>query len=218
MKKDIFNGKVKKEYLSYILGYIIFFLSLLVVGGALCIYAFVSEGSFNVSGNRFLIAIFGVVAFVLGSVYSFPALFVIRKFPKLPKLRRIFFNSDIYFTDSTTNEYFGGTRMFRGRRRKAAFDIVTSFAEAEKQMGEKKPIKYKIYLVLVIVMSVLGILLLFAMPLLFENGIILPEVSDDIFLVCWISGCCVCIGLAIFFLVRAFKVAKMAQLDNDKRE
>ena len=105
LKKDIFNGKIKKEYFSYILGCMIFFMLLFVVGGALCIYAFISEGSFHVSGWRLLLATFGVVAFVLGGGYVFPQLFLIRNFPKYPKLRRIFFNSDIYFIDSTSNEY-----------------------------------------------------------------------------------------------------------------
>ena len=90
LKRDIFHGKIKREYFSYILGYMIFFMLLFVVGGALCIYAFVLEGSFNVSGERLLLAMFGVVAFVLGGGYVFPQLFLIRNFPKYPKLRRIF--------------------------------------------------------------------------------------------------------------------------------
>ena len=126
MKKDIFKGKIKKEYFSYILGYMIFFMLLFTVGGALCIYAFVLEGSFNVSGERLLLATFGVVVFVLGGGYVFPQLFVISNFPKYPKLRRILFNSDIYFTDSTSNEYLGGSRTLQGRRNKAAFEIVTT--------------------------------------------------------------------------------------------
>ena len=85
MKKDIFNGKIKKEYFSYILGYMIFFALLFVVGGALCVYAFVSEGSFIVSGERALLVVFGSVSFVLGGGYVLPQLFVSRNFPKSPK-------------------------------------------------------------------------------------------------------------------------------------
>ena len=50
-KKDIFNGKIKKEYFSYILGYMIFFALLFVIGGALCIYASI----WGTSGERVLI-------------------------------------------------------------------------------------------------------------------------------------------------------------------
>ena len=173
-KKDIFNGKVKKEYFSYILGYMIFFMLLFVVGGALCIYAFVLEGSFNVSGERLLIATFGVVFFALGGGYVFPQLFLVRNFPKYPKLRRVWFNSDIYFTDSTSNAYFGGSRTPGGRGNKAAFEIVTAVAEAEKGMGNKKPVRYSVYCVLVFLFGVIGLVYLFAMPLLFENGIVFP--------------------------------------------
>ena len=186
----------------------IFFMLLFVVGGTLCIYAFVLEGSFNVSGERLLLAMFGVVAFVLGGGYVFPQLFLIRNFPKYPKLRRIFFNSDIYFTDSTSNEYYGGSRTPRGRRNKAAFEIVTTVAEAEKGMGNKKPVRYTIYCALVLLFGVIGLVYLFAMPLLFENGTIFPNMSDDSFLLCWILGTVVCIAFAIFFLNRALKVAR----------
>ena len=209
MKKDIFNGKIKKEYFSYILGCMIFFMLLFVVGGALCIYAFISEGSFHVSGWRLLLATFGVVAFVLGGGYVFPQLFLIRNFPKYPKLRRIFFNSDIYFTDSTSNEYYGGSRTPRGRRNKAAFDIVTAVAKAEKEMGNKKPVRYTVYCVFMLLFAVIGLAYLFAIPLLFENGTIFSNMSDDDFLLCWISGTIVCIAFAIFFLSRALKVARL---------
>ena len=209
MKKDIFKGKIKKEYFSYILGCMIFFMLLFVVGGALCIYAFISEGSFHVSGWRLLLATFGVVLFVLGGGYVFPQLFLIRNFPKYPKLRRIFFNSDIYFTDSTSNEYFGGSRTPRGRRNKAAFDIVTAVAEAEKEMGNKKPVRYTVYCIFMLLFAVIGLAYLFAMPLLFENGTIFSNMSDDAFLLCWISGTVVCIAFAIFFLSRALKVARL---------
>ena len=75
MKKDIFKGKIKKEYFSYILGCMIFFMLLFAVGGALCIYAFALEGSFNVSGERLLLATFGVVAFVFGGGVCFSSTF-----------------------------------------------------------------------------------------------------------------------------------------------
>ena len=208
MKKDIFNGKIKKEYFSYILGCMIFFMLLFVVGGALCIYAFILEGSFHVSGWRLLLATFGIALLVLGGWYVFPQLFVIRKFPKYPKLRRILFNSDIYFTDSTSNEYFGGSRTLRGRMNKAAFDTVTIFAEAEKGMGNKNPVRYTVYFVFMLLFGVIGLTYLFAMPLLFENGIVFSNMSDGTFLFFWVLGTVVCIAFAIFFLSRALKVAR----------
>ena len=145
LKKDIFHGKIKQEYFSYILGYMIFFVLLFIAIGALCIYASIWGMTTNSSGERLLIASFGVIAFVLAGVYVFLEFLVIHNFPKYQKIRRILFNSDIYFTDSTSSEYLGGSRTLRGRRNKAAFEIVTAIAEAEKEMGDKKPVRYTIY-------------------------------------------------------------------------
>lgn len=215
-RKDIFNGKVKKEYFSYILGYMIFFSLLFVVGVALCIYAFVSEGTFNVSGERLLLAVFGVVALILGGGCVFPQFFLVRKFPKYPKLRRIWFNSDIYFTNSDSNEYYGKIRGVKGRRYKVAFDIVTTFAEAEKRMGNRKPIRYIVYSALIPIMAVLGLTDLIAMPLLYENGIVFSNVPQNVFLFCYLSVGFVCVALAILFLIYAIKVAIMTPLENHK--
>ena len=214
MKKDIFNGKIKKEYYSYILGYIIFFLLLFVVGVSLCIYAFVLEGSFNVSGERALLVVFGVALFALGGGYVFPQLFVISNFPKYPKLRRILFNSDIYFTDSTSNEYFGGSRTIRGRMNKAAFDTVTAFAEVEKGMGKKKPVRYTVYMVFSILFSVIGLAWLFGAPLLFDKGAIFPNISDEIFLFLLFSVDIVFVSLAIIFFLLAYKVSKISSFEK----
>lgn len=216
LKKDIFNGKIKKEYYSYILGCMIFFALLFVVGGALCICAFVSEGSFNVSGERVLLVVFGVALFVLGAGYVFPQLFIIRNFPKYPKLRRIMFNSDIYFTDSTSNEYFGGSRTLRGRINKATFEMVTAIAEAEKSMGDKKPIRYTVYSVLALLFSVIGLAWLFGALLLFDKGAIFPNMSDEIFLFLLFSVACVFVSLSIIFFIRAYKTAQCHPFENNK--
>ena len=210
MKKDIFKGKIKKEYFSYILGYMIFFVLLFIAIGALCIYASIWGMTTNSSGERLLIASFGVIAFVLASVYVFLEFLVIHNFPKYQKIRRILFNSDIYFTDSTSNEYLGGSRTLRGRRNKAAFEIVTAIAEAEKEMGNKKPVRYTVYCAFMLLFAVIGLAYLLATPLLFENGTIFSNMSDDVFLLCWISGTIVCIAFAIFFLSRALKVARLS--------
>ena len=214
MKKDIFKGKIKKEYFSYILGYIIFFLLLFVVGVSLCIYAFVLEGSFNVSGERVLLVVFGVVLFALGGGYVFPQLFLIHNFPKYPKLRRIFFNSDIYFTDSTSNEYLGGSRTLHGRRNKATFEIVTAFVEAEKRMGNKKPVRYTVYMVFSILFSVIGLAWLFGALLLFDKGAIFPNISDEIFLFLLFSVDIVFVSLAIIFFLLAYKVSQISSFEK----
>ena len=216
MKKDIFNGKIKKEYFSYILGYMLFFVLLFVGIGILCICASIWGMTTNTSGERLLIVAFGGISFILAFVYLFLELLVVRRFPKYTKLRRILFNSDIYFADSTSNEYFGRSRTLRGRMNKAAFDTVTAFAEVEKGMGKKKPVRYTVYSALCLFIGVLGLVILIVMPLLFENGTIFQNMSDGVFSLCYISSAVACIAFSIFFLIRAYKVALMAPLENNK--
>ena len=96
------------------------------------------------------------------------------------------------------------------------FNPVLIFAEAEKGMGNKKPVRYTVYCVFMLLFAVIGLAYLFAIPLLFKNGTIFSNMSDDDFLLCWISGTIVCIAFAIFFLVRAYNVALMVPLKNHK--
>lgn len=194
----------------------IFFVLLFVAVGALCIYASIWEMTTNSWGERLLIAFFGVIAFVLAIVYVFLEMLVIRRFPKYKKTRRILFNSDIYFTDSTSDEYLGGSRTIRGRRYKNAFEVITAIAEIEKRMGDRKPIRYKVYSALAHIMAVLGLVVLIAMPLLFDNGAIFPNMPDGIFALLYISVDFVCIVLAIVFLIRTLKVGIMAPYENNK--
>lgn len=216
MKKDIFNGKVKKEYFSYILIYMIFFVLLFVGIGGLCIYASIYEMTVNTPAERIWIVALGGIFFVLAVAYLFLELLVIRRFPKYEKLRRSLFNSDIYFTDSTSYEYFGETGTLRGRRNKAAFDLVTAVADLEAGMGDKQPIQYRVYNILSILMSVSGLTLFIILPLLCINGVIHPKMSQDAFVLSCAAAGIVCTAIAIFFFSRAFEIALMAPLEMNK--
>ena len=215
MKKDIFHGKIKKEYFSYILFYIIFIALLMFVVGGMALGVGLWANAGPVIGIIFM-RILGVAIIALGIAYIVGCMLVIRKYPKYEKLRRILYNSDCYFTESESKEYCGRVRGIRGRRYKAAFDLVTSIAEVEKGMGDEKPVRYTVYSALTLIMAVLVPVILIAMPLLFENGTIFPNISDDVFILCCILGAVLCIAFAIFFLVRAYKVALMVSLKNHK--
>ncbi len=208
-KKDIFNGKIKKEYFSYILVYMIFFVLLFVGVGALCIYASIWGMTGNPLSERLIIGSFGVIAFILAFVYLFFELLVIRRFPKYKKLRRILFNSDCYFIESDSKEYYGR------RRRRAAFELVTNFAEAEKGMGNNKPVQYKIYSALVILMIALELVILIVVPLLFGDGVISSQMLARVVLFCILSAF-ICLTLAIFFFIRAYKVVLMSPFEKNK--
>lgn len=212
MKRDIFHGKIKKEYYSYILVYLIFFLILLVGVGAVCVCAAVWGMKSNSMGERLLIAVFGAIALVLAVFYLYLELLVIRRFPKYERIRRALFNSDRYFTESHSDEYYGRNR----RRDQIAFELVGAFSEAEKGMGSKRPARYTVYIALVIVMSVLGLADLVVMPMLYENGVALADLSDGEFALFYFFVAILCIALAMFFLLRAFRVAIMAPLEQDR--
>lgn len=212
MKRDIFHGKIKKEYFSYILVYMTFFLLLLVGVGVLCVCAAVWGMKSNSVGKRLLIAVFGAVALALAVVYLFLELLVIRRFPKYERIRRALFNSDRYFTESHSDEYYGRNR----RRDQIAFELVGVFAEAEKGMGSKRPARYTVYIALVIAMSVLGIADLVVMPILYEKGVALADLSDGEFALGYFFVAIMCIALAIFFLSRAFRVALTAPMEQNR--
>jgi len=209
LKKDIFNGKIKKEYYSYILTYMIFFTVLLIGMGALCVYAFVWGMAANSFGERLLIAAFGGIAFALAGVYLFLELLVIHKFPKYEKIRRILFNSDCYFTDSTSNEYIGEVRTVSGRRNKAAFDMVMLCVEQNRGFEDiKYPKKYRIYTILCII----GIVLMFAYIAvtlkLLENIKSLPQFFQNEYLIFSVFAIVEFVSLILTFFF-AFKVGKI---------
>ena len=211
-KKDIFNGKIKKEYVSYLItSYIVISILFLPV---LCFFTYIFLHS--PIEVKIIVGLLLLGTLYLTIINPFLTLFVIRQYPKYPKLRRLLLNSDIYFTDSTSNEYFDGSRTIRGRMRKIAFETVTAFAEAKKRMGDKKSIRYTLYNALALFAGVLGLAILIAMPLLFENGIVFPNMSDGIFLLCYIFIVIISIAFAIFFLVRAYKVALVSPMENHK--
>lgn len=215
MKKDIFHGKIKKEYFSYILIHLIFVALLMFVVGGMVL----GVGIWANAGPIIAIIsmrILGVAIIALGSSYVVGCMLVIRKYPKYKKLRRILYNSDCYFTGSTSNEYYGSSRTLRGRRNKAAFEIVTAIAEAEKGMGDKRPVRYTVYSASALIMALFGLVDFIVIPLLYENGAIFSNMSQNVFLFCYISVGFVCIALAILFLSLAFKVGIRGIIKNDK--
>ena len=212
MKKDIFNGKVKKEYISYLVtSYIVISVLFLPMAGG-CVFLFVKA---PVEG-KFLFGLATLACVYLSIINPILTLFVIRQYPKHASLRKSLINSDIYFTDSTSSEYFGRTGTLRGRRNKAAFDLVTAVAELEAGMGDKQPIQYKVYNILSILMSVSGLILMIALPILYMNGVIRPIMSQNAFLLSCIAAGTVCVAIAIFFFSRAFETALMAPLEMNK--
>jgi hypothetical protein len=215
LKKDIFNGKIKKEYFSYILVRTILFFLLFAGTGGMCIYA-----SFRLVASGFMLAVFGSSALLLAFVFLFLELLVIFRFPKHEKLRRILFNSDCYFVGADSNEYRGGNGgiTWRARTSRRFFDLNKTLSEAESKMGDKKPVRYTVYMVFSILFSMIGLAWLFGLPILFDKGAIFPNISDEIFLFLLFSVDIVFISFAIIFFIRVYKIAQMAPFEKINRK
>lgn len=203
MKSDIFNGKIKKEYFSYILISTIFITLLCVACGGIFIYA-----AFT-SASSILFYVLGAFVVAIGPLYFFLSLFVIRSYPKYEKLRSFLLNSDIYFVDSTSNEYRESRiRSWSARRARAAFTLVTISAEADKIMRKKSRAKYNMYVILSLV--VLG---------MDTTTIVLAaifEPSGGLFVFLLICFLLLCLGFVVWFFKKALMTAAMAPYEDVK--
>ena len=208
MKKDIFNGKIKPEYISYTWSSIMLSAFIFVSVGSLLLYSAIQHerGSFDRNG----LLIFSVLTYLSGVLFSTLTIVVIRNYPKYPKLRRLFLNSDEYFVGSDSKEFQGN---LRGRH---AFNVVTRVSERSKGLENiKYPKKYKVFLVfciLGIIMMFLNIIVCF---LFIENIIMLPSglQNEGIIMVTFFVAEAIDI---IFSLVFAFQVKKIRKDTIDK--
>ncbi len=151
MKKGIFNGNIKHAYISSIWVSIILVAFIGAGVGTLLLYAALQKEPG--SADRCGILIFSVFAYLYGVLFPALAVFAIRKYPKYPRLRKMCFNSDYYFVGNDTKEFHG-----HGRGR-AAFYTAAQLAEQNTGLENiKYPKKYKVYIVL----TIIGIVLMFA--------------------------------------------------------
>lgn len=203
MKKDIFKGKIKPEYISYIWFTIIFVALISFSVASLVLYSAIQHeiGSFDRNG----LLIFSVFIYLIGVLYSILTIVSIRKYPKYPKLRRFCLNSDEYFIGSNSKEFHA---RWRG---KYAFNMVTQAAEKNKGLENiKYPKKYKVYLIL----CILGIIFMFVNIigcfLLIENITILPKKlqSEGIIVVVFIAAEIIDMILSFVFAFRVKNIRK----------
>ena len=153
MKKDVFYGKIRREYISYIMTTTIAITTILVAAGALFLYAAFVASAVDPLQDRIVLGALGAVCFLPAAAFVFIRLFAIKKYPKYEKLRRLVFNSDCYFVGSNSQDYHGS---WRGEK---AFEWVTRAAERNKGLENiEYPKKYRVYIVL----TIIGVILLFA--------------------------------------------------------
>ena len=168
MKKGLFKGNIKHEYVSFVWITILLAVFVFVSVGSLLLYsAFQHESG---SADRIGSIAFSVSCYLIGILYLFLTIFVIRKYPKYPKLRRLCLNSDYYFVGSDSKDFHGLWR------RKLSFNKVTQIGDQNKGLENiKYPKKYRIYIAL----TVIGIVLMFTYiaitAVILENIEVLPE-------------------------------------------
>lgn len=150
MKNDLFNGKIKRQYIGYIWFSIILGTAIFMGTGALLLFTVLQRDPGSADWNV-LLGI-GIFFCLIGFVFFFGELFVIRSYPKSQKYIKWFLNSDCYFVDNDSKNYYG---TWKGKR---AFDLITASAEQNRGMeGIQYPKKCKVYTALAFV----GIALMF---------------------------------------------------------
>ena len=168
MKKGLFKGNIKHEYVSYIWITIFLDLFIFVGAGSLLLYSAFQHESGSIDRNGLLI--FCIPCYLFGILYFFLTIFVIRKYPKYPKLRRLCLNSDYYFVGSDSKDFHG---HWRGR---SSFGAVTHIGDQNKGLeGIKYPPKYRVYIVLTVMGNVLMFAYIAITAVILENITVLPE-------------------------------------------
>ena len=172
MKKDMFNGKIKHEYIAYVWVTIVLFTLIFIGVGSLILYSAFQYGSGSADRNGLLL--FGILFCIIGVSYFVLAIVSARRYPQYPRLRRLCFNADVYFAGSDSTEYRGHWWGI------PAFCMVTHIAGQNKGLENiKYPLKYKVYIAL----CILGIGMMFAniwwFAFLMDNLDVLPRNLQD---------------------------------------
>ena len=141
LKRDFFNGKIKREFVSYI-RYKIIIAAVMYFGmcGFFLYFSFFGNLSRE---TRILVLVFAVTLFLFGIFRSFGTVFIIRKYPKYKKITKCFLNSDCYFVDSDSKEFYGCPKE------RAIFNAFTQLADqSECPENIKYPKKYRVFICL----------------------------------------------------------------------
>ncbi len=104
MKKDIFNGKIKKEHLGYAKAQLIATpIITAIIGIALSILTFIFQDKMGIDAAIFLYVICGI-ALVYAITYPIIFLFIIRNAPKYDKIADKFIGGYDVLINKNNNE------------------------------------------------------------------------------------------------------------------
>lgn len=172
MKKDIFNGNIKREYIGYVWFSIILGTVIFIGTGALLLVTVFQREPGSADWNALLSI--GIFFCLIGVVFFFGELFVIRRYPKSQKYIKWFFNSDCYFVENDSKNYYG---TWKGKR---SFELITAAAELNKGLeGIKYPKNCKVYTALTVIGIALMPVYLGIAYAAIENLDVLPKAMQN---------------------------------------
>ncbi len=133
MKKDIFNGKIKKEYISYLVtSYIVVSVLFLPLAG---FFLFFFIHAHNI--GKIIYGLLFLASLYLAVINPLLTFYIIRRYPKHPVLRKLLINSEYYFIGNND-------RKSSGRRcDKTKFNLITYLVD--KKSIKKIEWHYSIY-------------------------------------------------------------------------
>jgi biotin transporter BioY len=208
LKKGVFNGNIKREFVSYI--WISILLGLFIFLGVGCMILYSSFQHEPHSIDRIGLATTGILFILVGILLFVLDIFVIRKYPKYPKLRSKLFNSDCYFVGNDSKDYRG---IWYG---KASFSRVNQLAEQNADLQDLKyPKRYKIFIVLFVVAMLCLFANLFITGFVLKNIGILPIAFQNEGLV-FAAFVVLEILVLILCFILAFKIKKTREMTIEK--
>ncbi len=220
MKKDLFNGNIKKEYVSYI-GLTIMVAAVAFFG---CGGFFVGISFSNLVADQataLFCFVLGVISILMGIFYISGVIFVIRTYPKYQKYAKWFFNSEYYFVGCESKEYNGLKRGRAGRKAQRAFATVTGIAELEKRYeGITYPKKMKWYRAFAVVGIFLSFLYIGFVYAAIEKMELLPLNLQNENLILGILTVLEVLTMAssLFLAFRVRKIREQTRMEFEKKQ
>ena len=215
MKKGLFNGNIKKEYVSYIgLSMVVEAVIFFGCGGFFVGISF-SNHVADQATAWFCLAL-GVISILVGVFDISGSIFVIRTYPKYQKYVKWFFNSAHYFVGCESKEYVGPKRGRAGRRGQRAFAAVTGIAELEKLYeGIVYPKKMKWYTAFATVGIFLSFLYIGLAYVAIERVELLPPnlQNEDLILGAMAVLVVATMAVSLFFALRVRKIREQTKAE-----
>ena len=215
MNKDLFNGKIKKEFVSSIWASIIIFEIVTLGMGCFVLYDALSGSTGKVLLSDVALCIF---YWLLGIIKLVGTVFVIRKYPKYKTLRHVFIKSSYFVGNAQKDSYepWDDEEHFDTVPESEAYYDELNNQYYEKPKKIKRPKKYKIYIILTVICVLLMFINIGITYIIMDNIDLLPQTFQNEYLVFGVM-----MGLELLFIILsfafAFRIWKMNMMTDEER-